>query len=121
MTQAQIDGPKFAELLLIEFPQLREQIHERRGLVHLEMLEFAVFTERACKRGDWVTVEKCLRLADKLLRSGDSDVRNAVYVSYLEILPRKGVVYDRLREVMTSDLRKGLDEILAYSSKSPGS
>jgi hypothetical protein len=117
MTQAQIDGRKFAELLLTEFPELRDEIQEWQGLEHLQMMEFVLLTERACERGDWDNVEKCLQLADKLLRLGDSKVKNAVYVSYLETLPRTGEVHDRLRTMMTTDLRRGWDEILAYLSK----
>jgi hypothetical protein len=117
MTQGQIDGQKFAELLLIEFPELRADIQEWQGLDHLQMMEFELITERMCERGDWATVEKCLRLADELLRHGDSEVKNAVYVSYLESLPRTGEVHDRLRSMMTAELRLGWDEILAYLSK----
>lgn len=120
MAQAQIDAQKCAELLLIEFPELREEIQQSQGLGHLQIIEFVVFTQHACKRGDWVTAEKCLRLADKLLRYGDYNVSNAVYVSNLECLPRKGEVHDRLRKMMTSDLRTGWDEILAYLSKLSG-
>jgi hypothetical protein len=117
MAQAQIDSHKFAELLLTEFPELRDEIQEWRGLDHLQMMEFVLFTERACKREDWETVEKCLRLADKLLRLGDSKVRNAVYVSYLESLPRKGSVHDRLKKMMTTDLQRGWDDILTHLAK----
>jgi len=81
------------------------------------MMEFALFTERACKDGAWATVEKCLQLADRLLRFGDSEINNAVYVSYLEILPRKSEVHDRLRKMMTANLHKGWDDILKYLSK----
>jgi hypothetical protein len=121
MNQAQIDGRKFKELLLTEFPELQDDIREWKGLVHLQMMEFVLFTERACKRGDWEIVGRCLRLADKLLRLGDTKVKNALYVSYLESLPRKGEVHDRLRKMMTPDLRKGWDEILEYLSKLLGS
>jgi hypothetical protein len=121
MPQAQIDELRFAELVLTEFPQLRDDFQEHRGLVHLQMMEFELLTEQACKDSDWKTVEKCLQLADKLLRLGDSNVNNAVYVSYLESLPRTGEVHDRLRKMMTTDLRKAWDDILAYLSKLSGS
>jgi hypothetical protein len=45
---------------------------------------------------------------------------NAIYVSYLECLPRKGEIHDRLRKMMTTDLRKGWDDILGYLSKLSG-
>jgi hypothetical protein len=118
---AQIDSKQFVELVLAEFPQLRDDFQEWRGLGHLQMMEFALFTQKACKDKDWTTVEKCLRLADKLLRLGDSNINNAVYVSYLEILPRKGDVHDRLKKMMTSELRKGWSDILDYLAKVTGS
>jgi hypothetical protein len=120
MVQAQIDELRFAELVLTEFPQLRDDFQEHQGLVHLQMMEFELFTKRACKDGDWKTVERCLQLADKLLRFGDSNINNAVYVSYLESLPRTGEVHDRLQKMMTTELRKGWDDILAYLSKLSG-
>lgn len=117
MNEAAIDSQKFVELLVTEFPELRDEIQEWHDLVHLQMMEFRILTERACARGDWETVERCLRLADELLRLGDSQIKNAVYVSYLEDLPRKGEIHDRLRTMMTTDLNSGWDEILAYLSK----
>jgi hypothetical protein len=36
MTQVQIDGQNFAELLVVEFPELREEIQESQGMVHLQ-------------------------------------------------------------------------------------
>jgi hypothetical protein len=62
-----------------------------------------------------------LRLADELLRKGNSEIKNTIYVSYLESLPRKGQIRDRLRKMMTTDLRKGWDDILNYLSKLSGS
>lgn len=117
MAQVKINSRQFAALVVKEFPQLRDDIREWRGLVHLQMMEFVLFTKKACKDGDWVTVKKCLRLADKLLRFGDGKVKNAVYVSYLESLPRKGKAHDWLRKMMSANLRKDRDDILAYLSK----
>jgi hypothetical protein len=106
MTEAEIDSRKFVELLLTEFPELREEAQECQGLVHLQVMEFALFTDRACKHGDWKTADRCLRLADSLLRLGDYEISNAIYVSYLECLPRKGEIHDRLRKMMTADLQR---------------
>ena len=117
MPSSQIDSAKFGELLLAEVPELGERIADYEGLDHLKLMEFALFTKEVCERGDWKTAQKCLLLADKLLRHGDSNINNAVYVSYLEILPRKGEVHDRLRKMMTRDLRNGWDRILDYLSR----
>jgi hypothetical protein len=116
MAEAEIDGQKFAELLLGEFPQLRDDVHEWTGLPHLQMVEFQLLTEKAIDSGDWRTVERCLRLADTILHDGDAEIINAIHVSYLESLPREGDSHDRVREMMTPDLRKAWDDILAYLS-----
>ena len=120
MAQAEIDRRKFSELLLTKFPELQDEDQEWQGLVHLQMMEFALLTERACKRGDWKTADRCLRLADKLLRLGDYEISNAMHVSYLECLPRKGEIHDRIKKRMTTDLRKAWDDILGYLSKLSG-
>jgi hypothetical protein len=114
MVRARIDYRGFEKLLLTEFPELRDEIRDWKGLGHLQMMEFRLFTERAWKRQDWKTVERCLQLAERLLRLGDLRIKNAVYVSYLEGLPRKGKVHNRLRRMMTAGLRKGWDAILGY-------
>jgi hypothetical protein len=114
---ATIDKLKFLELLLAEFPDLRDECEGYEGLVHLQMMEFALFTARECKLGNLETVAKCLRLAHRLLQFGDSEINNAVYVSYLEYLPRKGDGRDQIRMAMTSDLRQAWDDILDYLSK----
>jgi hypothetical protein len=113
---AEIDWQKFAELLVAEFPQLRDDVHESSGLLHLQMMEFYLVTETAINARGWATVERCLRLADTFLHDGDAEIRNAIHVSYLESLPREGDDHDRIREVMTPDLRKAWDDILAYLS-----
>jgi hypothetical protein len=120
MTQVPIDGHQFAELLLLEFPELQAEIEKWQDFVHLPMMEFMLLTERACMRADWTTIGKCVRLADELLRLGDAKIKDAVYVSYLESLPRTGEIHDRLRRMMTSDLRTGWDATLAYLYKLSG-
>ena len=114
MAQTEIDRQKFAQLLLAEFPQLGDDVHEWTGLPHLQMMEFQLITEKAISAGEWTTVERCLRLADTLLHEGDAEIRNAIHVSYLEHLPREGDGHDRIRKVMTPDLRKAWDDVLAY-------
>lgn len=116
MTQPDIGKQQFISLLLAEFPQLRDDIHEWQNQEHLQMMEFHLLTEKASTAGDWVTVDRCLRLADRLLLGGDSEIRNALHVSYLEHLPRAGEVHDRIREMMTPELRQAWDNILNYLS-----
>jgi hypothetical protein len=119
MPQGEIDDQRFADLLIAEFPQLRDDVCEWQNLKHLQMMEFVIFTEKAAEVGDWTTVERCLTLANKFLRDGNPAIRNAVHVSYLEHLPREGELHDRIRKMMTPELRKAWEDILSYLAALP--
>jgi hypothetical protein len=111
-----IDEKEFFDLLRAEFPEIREEVEAEEGLIHLQMMEFIVFTKNAIRAGDWALVKKCMSFADKVFCAGTPVVRNAISVSYLEELPREGEVRDRLWAIMTPELRKGWDDVLAYLS-----
>jgi hypothetical protein len=104
----------FERLVLQEFPSLRDDFTEWEGLLHLQVMEFAIFTEKAAVAGQNSIVQTCLRLADLFVREGDQEVWNAMHVSFLEALPRQGDIYLMLRSAMSPTLCKGWDDILAY-------
>jgi hypothetical protein len=110
----EIDSNKFADLLRATFPEIETEITEWTGLAHLQMMEFLVFTERAAEANDWTTVNKCLVFADELVHNGNSEIRNAVHVSYLEHLPREGEAREKIWEMMTPELRTSWINILEY-------
>jgi hypothetical protein len=84
-------GPQaFAKALLAEFPSLRGDIAEAGGALHLEMGEFALFTQAAKGRGDWPTYERCIQLADRLFESADAALSGAFRASYFEHLDFEG-------------------------------
>jgi hypothetical protein len=114
MAEEEINERVFNELILGAFPQLADKFREWVDLDHLQMMEFGMFTSDAAKRDDWSTVAKCFTLADTLLKRGDSAVKNLLDVTYLEILPRAGEVHDRLRQMMTPELRQRWNETLDY-------
>ena len=80
----------FTEALLTEFPSLREDIADAGGALHLEMGEFAAFTQASKGRGDWPTFERCIRLADRLFADADATLGGAFRVSYFEHLDFEG-------------------------------
>ncbi len=114
MAKDEINERTFANIVLSEFPQLCDAFREWEGLCHLQMMEFRLFTLEAAKNGDWTTVAKSLKVADKLMRHGDARVKNSTYVSYLEHFPRQGEIHSRLRQMMTTELRQAWDDILGY-------
>jgi hypothetical protein len=86
-----IYGPQaFAKALLAEFPSLREDIAKAGGALHLEMGDFALFTQAAKDRGDWPTYERCIQLADRLFEGADAVLSGAFRASYFEHLDFQG-------------------------------
>ena len=79
MPSSHIDSAKFGELLLAEFPDVRERVVNYEGLDYVKLMEFALFTKELWERGEWDTAKKSLLIADKLLHHGGSDINNAVY------------------------------------------
>lgn len=80
----------FVAAVVHEFPDLREDLEEFGDLLHLQVGEFAAFTQAAKGRGDLVTYERCLTLVDRLFTAADAELSGALRVSYLEHLDFEG-------------------------------
>jgi hypothetical protein len=80
----------FIGAILAEFPELRDDMGEFAGLPHLQLGEFAAFTQAAKGRGDLTTYERCLKLVDRIFAQADADLAGALRVSYLEHLEFEG-------------------------------
>jgi hypothetical protein len=87
VARSQLD---FVSVVLSEFPELHKDIEESRGLPHLEVGEFAAFTQAAKSRGDLATYERCLKLVDRFFAEADADLASALRFSYLEHLDFEG-------------------------------
>lgn len=110
----------FVRLVLDEFPSLRNDFEEWEGLLHLQMMEFEIFTEKAAATNQRERLERCLRLADLFMTEGDEYLWNALGVSFLEHLPRQGDVHHVLRQAMSLGLCKEWDNIVAYMNSTSG-
>jgi hypothetical protein len=80
----------FIGAVLGEFPEIREDVEEFAGLPHLQVGEFAAFTQAAKGRGDLATYERCLKLVDRIFAQADAELAGALRVSYLEHLDFEG-------------------------------
>ena len=80
----------FTRMLLERFPELREEVEDCDGLLHIEMGVFAQHTQEAKGRGDWDSSARCAALADELWKGPDGTLLNALNVSYLEQLDFRG-------------------------------
>jgi hypothetical protein len=80
----------FSAAVLRGFPELRETLEACDGSLHLEVGEFAAFTQAAKGRGDLAAYERCVKLVDKLLAEADPKLAGELRVSYLEHLEFEG-------------------------------
>ena len=71
---------QFLEQLVAEFPELREQVEEDSGALHLQMASFARMTQTAIDAGDFETLRRQFMLADRFFRDAGPDLQNAFHV-----------------------------------------
>ena len=112
-----VDGERFVTLLVERFPAVAADIDEcESGLLHLEVGALARATQAAISDEDVATVRSHFAFVDEVYRLGDSQVRNAVHVSYLECLSFDGKHGQRIkaREMLSPQLREALRGLEAY-------
>jgi hypothetical protein len=114
-----MDSTEFKNLVLKEFPELRERM-DWDDVVHMEMSELTTFTQTAINAGSFDVVQKSFRIAEVALESGDDALLNAIYVSYLETLDFRGDAGKEALKLMPAKLSKGRDFILDYFKKLMG-
>jgi hypothetical protein len=117
MRQQIMNAPTFRELVLSEFPSLIKDFEEWEGLLHLQVSEFRQFTQNAIEAHSFGVVSSCFQIATTALRDGDEELRNAIYVSYLEDLDFRSDVAKQAKQLMPNQLKKGLDDILDYNEQ----
>lgn len=89
--RGRIHRSEFVRQLKLELPEADPYLDGMRDGLTLEMGGFATFAGEAIERGDYETVARCFRFADRLLERGNRAVRNAVAVVFLENLRFEGL------------------------------
>lgn len=78
------DRSQFLRELKAAFPEITSQLNAEQGLLHFEVDVFRRFAQRAIFDGERVTAVQCFLLAATYLTEGNSAVRNAIDVSFVE-------------------------------------
>ena len=112
-----MDETTFCNLVLGEFPDLREDFAEWNGLIHLQVGESRRFTQSAIETRSFEVVSKCFALAVAALCEGEGSLRNAIYVSYLEHLDLGSDSGKMAIQLMPLALKKGREDVLDYDEK----
>jgi hypothetical protein len=91
MTTGSTDHRQFIALLTQQFPDVAASVDDcSQGLLHCEMSFVARATQTAIDAGDKETIQRHFAFIDVVFRDAAPDVKNAVYVSYLENLRFEG-------------------------------
>lgn len=114
MRTQRIHRSEFVRLLELELPEAGPYLEGMRDGLTLEMTAFTAFAGEAIDQGDWDTVLRCFRFADRLLEHGNRAVRNAVAVVFLEALSFEGTNGVRAHEMLTSRLREEWEAVHQY-------
>jgi hypothetical protein len=77
---------EFIKELKETFPEITERVNAHAGLLHLEISEFRHFTQQHIRNGDEGATRKCFALAERAFLQGNTKLRNAVDVSFVEEL-----------------------------------
>ena len=104
----------FGSAIISLFPELREDIQEWTGLVTLQMMELRLFAEKQAAAGNTLILNTCVQLLQRALTEGDAQLKNAVYVSFLEHVNRSEEVGKRIYDALTPELREGWKEVNGY-------
>jgi hypothetical protein len=107
----------FVRLALAEFPSLTEELEEADGLLHLQMHAFTRVMQRAKAAADWATYRRGVHLAAQLWSRPDTNLLNALNVSFLEHLDFEGLHGPEAWKCLTSELQHGWQAMKAYNDR----
>lgn len=117
---APIDHDRFTALLTEHYPAVAADIDEcARGLLHLELGTLARATQAAISDEDKAAVRGYFAFIGEVFRLATPEVKNAVFVSFLECLSFDGRHGKRIgaREMLTPQLQAGLRELEEYNAE----
>ncbi len=117
---APIDRERFIALLGERYPAIAADIDEcARGLLHLEMGTLARATQAAISAEDKSAVRGYFAFIGEVFRLATPEVKNAVYVSFLECLSFDGRHGKRIgaREMLSPQLQTGLRDLEEYNTE----
>ncbi len=100
-----------------EFPELREELEEDEGLLHLHFAALARHTEAAIAAGDLATVRRDFMFVDRVLAHADEFVDNAIHVSYLEHVDLSGEHGAAAEKLLSNRLCEGWQAIHAFMNQ----
>lgn len=115
-----IDRERFVAMLTERYPAIADDIDDcARGLLHLEMGALARATQAAISDEDKAAVRAYFAFVSEVFRLATPEVKNAVFVSFLECLSFDGRRGKRIgaREMLSPQLQAGLRGLEEYNTE----
>ena len=115
-----IDHDRFLQMLAEEFPDVAANMMEiSKGLLHMEMADFARATTAALQAGSTTTAQRHFMFAANVFADADPQVKNALYTSYLEniFIGAAPDVYAQAHVLLPQNLQKALTELELHFKK----
>lgn len=115
--KGKIHGKKYFQEMGKEFPELVEELNwYEDDLIHSKMEVFSRYTNQQIKDGDDKELIRCFHFQEQRLGKVDSDLENAIYVSYCEtlLLENKEEVMKSKKELMFKKLKWYYDDYEKY-------
>jgi len=112
--ELRVDRTSFLELLKTRFPSVYEAITDlETGLLHMEMGVFSHATRFAIEEARWDVVAEHYDLIANFFSKATPDVKNAIYVSYLEniLLGESSENFVEARRILPSILSTALIDL----------
>jgi hypothetical protein len=116
---APIDRERFISLLTERYPEVAADVDDcARGLLYLEMGALARATQAAISAENRAAVRGYFAFIDEVFRLATPEVKNAVFVSFLEYLSFGGRHGKRIgaREMLSPQLQAGLRGLEEYNA-----
>jgi len=114
---SEVNGPKnrFSRELLEKYPQLREEVENNDGLLHLDMSTIQRHAEQLCEDRELEQIGDCFEWINTFYSEGHSDLVNAINVSFLEYFEyQRGLSLEEFEELMPKELHRAYVEQMEY-------
>ena len=106
---------EFYVQLPISYPELKADVENNEGLLHVDMGDLRCLAERLCKDKKLEEVASCFTWVNSFFCRSKNELLNAINVSFLEYFEYyHGLSDEEFERIMPVELFRGYKEMMAY-------
>jgi len=114
VTEAVLPAKDFVSIISSSFPELKPEMENASDSIYLQMMEFKSYALRLAKLDDDDKLRHCIDVLDRAVKLGDSDLKTAACVSFIEHIDRSNKAGRKLFSMLTPELRRVWSEMQDY-------